>query len=300
MNEHTADQLYLDLRTGRPTTIHLDACGDGLRAACTALNRRRTRGIQALSRQIASRKPLSVDVWAALLAGNAITWDVPLISLKSLGIHADRDGIQYSPDLIRLGTGAEATAWLDQAASCVYKTFDLRSTGALGKTIHLEPDEDRECRVATTDATLEDTLEKLMILHEAGACHTEIIGLADSGDFLLVKQPQCKPFNDFDSDQSAAAIAIKALSAKGLSARGFWVFWHNDQPWCLGDLHKGNIMRTEANEPTIIDALVGLIPPTLLKQLPILKFTVDRARQWTSTGFLSEHDPFAGINDYEL
>jgi hypothetical protein len=115
LNELTADQLYLDLRTGRPTTIHRNVPESiGLRAACAALNRQRTRGIQAISRLIAPGKSISINVWTASLERNAAQWDVPLIPLSSLGIETDRDGFQHSSQLQRLKTGAEATVWLDE------------------------------------------------------------------------------------------------------------------------------------------------------------------------------------------
>jgi uncharacterized protein (DUF779 family) len=87
-----------------------------------------------------------------------------------------------------------------------------------------------ECKFQTEDATLDDTLEKLCSLHNAGACHAEIIGLTDSGDYLLAKQPLCYPFEDFHQDRDVAAQAIKAVPAKGLSARGFWVYWEGLKP----------------------------------------------------------------------
>jgi hypothetical protein len=41
----------------------------------------------------------------------------------------------------------------------------------------------------TQDATLLQTMEKLMVLHDAGACPTEIVGLDYMFDYLVVKQP---------------------------------------------------------------------------------------------------------------
>ena len=51
-------------------------------------------------------------------------------------------------------------------------------------------------------------------LHEAGACPTEIVGLAESGDHLIAKQPLCGPFDDFEEDRRSAATSIKAVVPK--------------------------------------------------------------------------------------
>lgn len=300
MNDDIKVQLFLDYRTGQPTTIHQGISTSGLRAACSAINERRTRGIQAISRQFAPGKQVSVNVWTTALERNAREWHVPLVPISVLGIQIDQEGFLYSNILKRLGTGAEATAWLDTAAQCVYKTFDLRSSGSLGKKLVLVYGNDMECRHLTEEATLDDTLEKLSVLHNAGACHTEIVGLADSGDFLITKQPLCYPFQDFEEDQSLAVHAVKAVVAKGMAARGLWVFFQSGQAWCLGDLHKGNIMRDSSNQPTIIDALIGAIPPGFIQQLPLLNHTVNRAQKWLETGIYSDDHLFQGISDHEL
>jgi len=189
---------------------------------------------------------------------------------------------------------------MDAEHRVVYKTFDLRASGALGKRLSVMGSDPEEVRTVPVDAVLSDTLEKLMVLHEAGGCPTEIVGLVDSGDCLVAKQNLCRNYTDFDRDLAAAVSDLRAIPAKGIKARGVWVFWAFGKAWCLGDLHKGNIMRTSHGVPTIIDALIGELTPEILGNLPALAHTVRRAQIWRDTDILPRDDIFHGVNDDEF
>ncbi len=51
----------------------------------------------------------------------------------------------------------------------------------------------------------------------------------------------------------------------------------NSQGWLISDLHDRNIMRDREGNPTIIDALIGPIPPTALRKLAWLRNAVEDA-----------------------
>ncbi|TDU66633.1 hypothetical protein EI77_03728 [Prosthecobacter fusiformis] len=182
----------------------------------------------------------------------------------------------------------------------VYKLFDLRETGALGKKLAFESTADGSWMTVPCDATLDDTLEKLCLLHEAGACPTEIIGLAATGDYLIAKQPLCQPFANLEEDRRTAAESIKAVMTSCFLGREVRVFWADGRAWCLGDLHQGNIMREVDGTPTIIDALIGALPPNVIRSLAALQTAIHRSRLWWETGNLISDDPFSGIADDEL
>ncbi|MDZ4286542.1 MAG: hypothetical protein U0984_01210 [Prosthecobacter sp.] len=182
----------------------------------------------------------------------------------------------------------------------VYKLFDLKETGGLGKKLTLERNEDRGWRAVPCDANLDDTLEKLSVLHEAGACPTEIVGLAATGDYLIVKQPLCYPFDNFEEDRRIAAASIKAVVPKYSIGQEIRVIWLQDQAWCIGDLHKGNIMRESNGAPTIIDALIGPLPPELLRAEPALQTAANRARDLREGREPPPDDLFHGVSDDEL
>jgi hypothetical protein len=220
--------------------------------------------------------------------------------LSVLGIDFD-DGFMISTVLDRLAEGQEAAAWLDRDEDCVYKLFDLKAHGALGKKLVFSPDGSFQTRVRHSDAYIWDTLEKLCILHEAGGCPTEIVGLSESGDYLVAKQLRCFPYGpSLEDDRRIAVEALHAVVPTGSYGERIWVFWCANQGWVLGDLHKGNIRRDSTETPTIIDALIGPIPVSILKSSASLQRSVERARRWSESGQLLSDDPFGGIDDDDL
>ena len=129
-------QFHLDFRTGRPTTISGPVVTHSERAAWSALNARRARGILQVSQLSPSRESHPPDVWAALFIRKTREWDVPLISLSKLGLLRDQDGFLESqtPDIFHpLKSGAEACPYVDLTGGVVYKLFFLLRNGALGK-----------------------------------------------------------------------------------------------------------------------------------------------------------------------
>lgn len=256
------------------------------RAACAAINRRRASGILEAASFAASRESIPVNVWDAEFVRRCADWDVPLIRLEKLGIYPDADGYLESSELVALKSGAEARPYYDKEQGVVYKLFDLRENGSLGMKCEIVrigenedpgiPEEDRY-RVEKTQANLRDTLIKLALLNEVGAHPTEIVGLSEQGDFLLVKQPFAELANDPEgSDLEEAIKQTKAAKTRNLRLSCV-VLWLQGDAYIMADLHKHNIMIDHDGIPTIIDALTGRIPPSLIKKLPALKSAVDDA-----------------------
>jgi hypothetical protein len=157
----------------------------------------------------------------------------------------------------------------------VYKLFDLRSDGSLGKKLLFEKNAEGEFEPRNKPAELRDTLEKLSILNEAGAHPTEIVGLSDDGHYLLVKQPLAEPSSDFESDRTTALEFLRAIVPMATRLRTtVAITWVSGQPWLVGDLHNRNIMRDGDGQPTIIDALIGPVPPLAMRELGWLRNAV--------------------------
>jgi len=127
--------------------------------------------------------------------------------------------------LKRIGWGAEASAWRDPETECVYKLFEVHPNSALGKKLFIERHGDGEYRAIHSNASLDDTLEKLALPHEAGACPTEIVGLTETGDYLIAKQPLCAPFADFEEDRRRACDLIRAVTPRYSLGREIHIFW---------------------------------------------------------------------------
>lgn len=82
MDGNTPTQLHIDFRTRRPTAIDFFRPTADQRAACTALNRERTRGILEAAQLAPSRESFPVDVWNAIFARKSKQKGVPLIPLE--------------------------------------------------------------------------------------------------------------------------------------------------------------------------------------------------------------------------
>lgn len=299
MNE--TQQLQLDFRTGFPTAIQGQETSEALRSACCAINAQRTRGIQEAAKHTPSSESIPPDVWTATFAEQANQWDVPLVDLDRLGISHDDDGFLLSSELLPLPSGAEAHPYLDVENGIVYKLFDLKPNGSVGKKLVYSSQIEVGFEIETRDAVWLDTLEKLSVLNAAGAHITEIVGLATTGDYIIAKQPLAQPLHDFLTDRETAEEYLKSVVpiGEGLRQR-IIVSYVNDQAWLIGDLHERNVMTDANGNPTIIDALIGAITPLALKQLPWLRLACDQAKIYRETGIKPSNNPFESINDDDL
>lgn len=201
-----------------------------------------------------------------------------MIAPAALGLSFDDRGNCRSEFLIPLKGGAEAQPFLDRKEGVVYKLFDLRPDGGLGKKLVLSPvGEGWELDIE--DASVHETIDKLCLLHEAGAHPTEIIGLLDTGVHLLVKQPQATVIDIGPRERALACGRLSTVLMPGSVVRGeLRVFWQRERAWLLGDLHRGNVMQGMDGAPAIIDALIGVIPTPLAGRNPEVASAVREAR----------------------
>ena len=136
--ERSIETLSFDFRTGRPTAIGGPETGATQRATCSALNAERAGGILEAAQSHAPGEQISADVWTGTLERALSDWETPLIELSRLGLTYDQEGFLESSFLKPLTSGAEAEPYLDEEYGVVYKLFNLRETGALGKKLVLD------------------------------------------------------------------------------------------------------------------------------------------------------------------
>lgn len=214
--------------------------------------------------------------------------------------------------LVPLKTGAEACPFADLATGVVYKLFPLHINGGLGKTFEIIADAEQTGIIMDVrDAVLSETIEKLMVMHDAGAHPTELVGLDDQGDYLIAKQPLAEAYGDLDNlrDITLAQIdsvrpqAVERMLAVPCRAgfkRPVWVMWCDDRAWAMSDLHPGNIMQDANGMPCIIDALLAPLPPKLISANRLLSEAVADARIWRETGELPKRKAFEDVHDADL
>lgn len=282
----------IDPLTGAQTTIDGPSGGGGegereRRAKARArLNRRRAGAIREIGQRTLALEPTDVDARRAAIAGTSREFGLPFVDPERLGIDFDEDGLWGTRFLKALPGGAEAQPFLDADRGVVYKLFDLRTGGGLGKKLAVSraaSPEDWEIEVA--DANLFETIEKLIVLDECGAHPTEIVGLLLTGDHLVVKQPAAEHVPIGPAERARAAGKLGSVLVPSTSIRGeLRIIWHseNARPWLLGDLHPGNLMRDADGEMTIIDALIGSIPGELTAENPVIAAAVREARSRAS------------------
>lgn len=199
-------------------------------------------------------------------------------------------------------SGAEASPFFDEANKVVYKLFDLRADGSLGKKISLEQRENELYEVKLLPAVLIDTLEKLAVLSEAGGHPTEIVGLSTNGDYLIAKQPLAFPCKDYQKDREIATQAMLGIVPPFTNLeRQVAVISLNSRGWLIADLHHRNIMRDREGKPTIIDALIGPASPGAQQKLAWLRNAVEDAEDLRGGRELRQRLQFGdGIDDDSL
>lgn len=224
--------------------------------------------------------------------------------MKEMGFQTDVEDYIVSTDLGYLDCGREAMVWADQEHDCVYKLFDLKIDeqfqGSIGLKLVMQGRPPDDVEVIEQPGRLDDILEKICVLHSAGACPTEIAGLTDDGKYLVAKQSRCIAMVDFKSDRELALNEMKAVAPKGPFKRELWVFYADNRFWLLSDLHAKNILRMQDGTPTIIDALTGTLTDYYRRFHPKLEEAAKRAKSLALGEDVLPDDPFADVSDDDL
>lgn len=205
VNEYSTGQTQFDFRTGGATFIHAGVPSRSDQQACAELNRQRANAIQQTARSYAPGESNPPDVWISTFARRISSLEVPLIKLEALGFLEEEGHVLRSKYLGNIGIGREASAWADRTYGCVYKLFDLKiddqDRASIGLKLDIRGTSPDDVEIVQMPAVIDDILEKICILHESGACPTEIIGISEDGKYLIVKQPRCKAVENFENDR---------------------------------------------------------------------------------------------------
>lgn len=222
-----------------------------------------------------------------------------------MGVVRDELGITFHQGLTALTPGAEAQPCVDRAVGVVYKFFDLRPNGSLGKKLIFGGKEENSLtgerfEVESIEASWTDVIAKITVLNSGGGLPTEIVGLADTGDFLIAKQPLAHPVEEFFNEREVAEERMRGVvpTGGGLRERIF-VTYVDGEFWMIGDLHQRNIMRDSRERPTIIDALLGEITPTARSNLGWVEKACQDAKYFREHG-VRPKSSFDAVDDDQL
>jgi len=153
MDEHPPST---DPHTGIETFVTGPGFPERRRTPCARNNRRRARGFAEVLAEAQRMGKAPIDGQRAI-ADSARKHGLPLVDPSTLGIHFDDRGQWTSDFLIPLKGGAEAQPFLDSNHGVVYKLFDLRPDGGLGKKLVLSPGKP-QWNLEIEDATALETI----------------------------------------------------------------------------------------------------------------------------------------------
>lgn len=289
--------------TGRPTCIQ----GGRLPSdeEFRALQHDHRRRLEALARlgAAAARVGIGTDpdddivLWASdeigLLAGADPLWHeldeaarafrqlLPIVSLEDFGFPAEVEDLlaECGSRLRPISSGVEATAF-EAADHSIYKFFMPRDDGRIGGTFEFRRGDEVALLAEASDGSYRAMLEKFDLIVRLGGMPTEVIGVTKHEGVLITKQTLGERLSegaDTSRVQPAPLIPIPSrfLRAHRDHPRLYFV---NDRPWLVADLHSKNLVRAQDHTLRAIDLLAAPFPPDLVAAEPLLVDWLERVR----------------------
>lgn len=300
--------------TGRPTLLQ----GSRLPSSedLRRLQHDHRRRLEALARlgAAAARVGIGTDpdddlvLWEAdeveLLAGADPLWHelseaardfrahLPLLSLTDFGFPGDVGDIlaECPPALRPVSSGVEATAFESAIDHTIYKFFMPRDDGRIGGTFAFHRGEDHALHADASDGTYRAMLEKFDVILRLGGMPIEIVGVTREEGVLITKQTlgeRLAEGADTSRVQPAPLIPIpsRLLRAHRDHPRLFFI---DDAPWLVADLHAKNLVRAADGALRPIDLLAAPFPADLVSAEPLLQEWLARVARDPSAGLLRE------------
>ncbi len=295
--------MQTDPFTGRPTCIQ----GGRLpsEADRRALQHDHRRRLEALARlgAAAARVGIGTDpdddlvLWASdeigLLAGADPLWHeldeaarafrdlLPLVELEAFGFPAGVEDLlaECGPRLRPISSGVEATAF-EAADHSIYKFFMPRPDGRIGGTFEFHRGDEVALHAEAADGSYRAMLEKFDLILRLDGMPTEVVGVTKQEGVLITKQTlgeRLAEGADTSQVQPAPLIPIPSrfLRAHRDHPRLYFV---EDQPWLVADLHAKNLVRASDGALRPIDLLAAPLPSELVAAEPLLVDWLARVR----------------------
>jgi hypothetical protein len=227
---------------------------------------------------LASADPL----WQELdQAARAFRELLPIVSLEDFGFPAEvEDLLAECGDRLRpISSGVEATAF-EAADHSIYKFFMPRDNGRIGGTFEFRRGDEVALLAEASDGSYRAMLEKFDLIVRLGGMPTEVIGVTQHEGVLITKQTlgeRLAEGADTSRVQPAPLIPIPSrfLRAHRDHPRLYFV---DDRPWLVADLHSKNLVRAEDHSLRAIDLLAAPLPADLIAGEPLLVDWLERAR----------------------
>lgn len=235
--------------------------------------------------------------WAAL--GDAIRAfrrRLPLRRLEDFGFPAEADNPleEPNPRLQRIGGGVEAWAFAANEGS-VYKFYLPREDKRIGSVFGFSPGEET---LLLAEARLGDyraLLEKLLLIHALGGTATEVVAVTYEG-IVVAKQTLGDTLPQGDDMSRRLPAGLIEIPSRFLRANRDHprLFFLDDSPWLIADLHARNFVRCLDQQLRVIDIVAAPWPMEATRGHPLIADWLARVQQDPQASLL------ASSNDDEL
>lgn len=295
--------MQTDPFTGRPTCIQ----GGRLpsEAECRALQHDHRRRLEVLARfgAAAARVGIGTDpdddlvLWESdeigLLAGADPLWHeldeaarafralLPIVSLEDFGFPPEVGDLlaECGPRLRPISSGVEATAF--EAEDCsIYKFFMPRADGRIGGTFEFRRGDEVALYAEAADGSYRAMLEKFDLILRLGGMPTEVVGVTKHEGVLIAKQTLGERLAEGADTSRVQPPALIAIPSRFLRAHRDHprLFFVDDEPWLVADLHAKNLVRAVDGGLRAIDLLAAPFPGELVRAEPLLADWLERVR----------------------
>jgi hypothetical protein len=200
--------------------------------------------------------------WTALGdALRAFRHCLPFVSLETFGFQSDAEDIfeANTRQLTREGGGVEALAFADADRS-IYKFYFFREGGAIGSGFAYAREEDGSIKATSVPGNYRLLFAKLLLIHQLGMA-TEVLGLTHEG-ILVAKQALGRPLPQGDDTSRVLPAGLIEIPSRFLRADRDHprLFFLNDEPWLVADLHARNFVRATDGGLRVIDLVAAPWP----------------------------------------
>ncbi|MEY3774747.1 MAG: hypothetical protein RLZZ129_1527 [Verrucomicrobiota bacterium] len=228
---------------------------------------------------LAAADPLWQELDAAARAFRAT---LPLLALEDFGFPPEVEDLlgEAGPHLRPISSGVEATAF-EAADHSIYKFFMPREDGRIGGTFAFHRGEETALLAVASDGSYRAMLEKFDLILRLDGMPTEVLGVTRREGILITKQTLGERLPEGADTSGLQPPALIPLPARFLRAHRDHprLFFRDDQPWLVADLHAKNLVRAADGWHRAIDLLAAPLPRDLVAAEPLLAGWLERIRR---------------------
>lgn len=255
-------------------------------SACAAecgVRRYPDRDLLTVPEDAVSLLELGDPLWAAF--GQAIReWRrlVPLLTLSDFGFLDDGDNPLEEANalLTKIGGGVEAWAFQSLEEGSVYKFYiPAEGTKDVGSTFAFRRGDETEFAADANGGSYRQLLEKLYLIELLAGMPTEIVAVTPDG-VLIAKQVPGSPLPQGEDVSGFLPKGLIEIPSRFLRVNRDHprLFFVDDVPFLVADIHARNIVKDHAGELRVIDLVASEWPSDTYEKVPLIREWLERVR----------------------